>query len=98
MIFENKWPVVLCIILMMLAGAATNNDPAVFANPYDFLSGIWHGLIAPITLWVVIISSLLSAIGLDVFSSVSLWGAPNTGIGYWIGYFLGAVVFGFVVW
>jgi hypothetical protein len=46
----------------------------------------------PITIWVVALSWLLSLVGIDFFSDVTLWGIPNTGFGYWFGFANGLVL------
>jgi hypothetical protein len=79
-------------LALALAGCASHYSPEVFADPYGLFSGIWHGLMLPITIWVVALSWLLSLVGIDFFSDVTLWGIPNTGFGYWFGFANGLVL------
>jgi hypothetical protein len=76
-----------CLRIAFLSGAAlfvascaatqtpAATDPAAAAN---FLFGLWHGFIAPITFVVSLFSE-----------TVRVYAVPNTGIGYDFGFMLG---------
>ena len=82
----------LCLIL--LTGCASHYEGANVVDPYGFFSGIWHGFILGFALLGVIASHLLSLVGIGFLEDVTLWGAPTTGTGYWLGYFIGVFVLG----
>ena len=84
--------VLLCLIL--LTGCASHYEVATLIDPYGFFSGIWHGLILGFAILGVITSFLLGLVGIGFLEDVTLWGKPNTGLGYWTGYILGVFVFG----
>lgn len=82
----------LCLIL--LTGCASHYEAATFVDPYGFFSGIWHGFILGFAILGAILSFLLSLVGISFLEDVTLWGRPNTGFGYWIGYIVGVFVLG----
>ena len=82
----------LCIIL--LTGCASHYEMATIVDPYGFFSGIWHGLILGFALLGVAASFLSSIVGISFLEDVTLWGKPNTGFGYWVGYIIGVFVLG----
>lgn len=68
---------------------------ASIAEPYGFLWGIWHGLVSPYALVAIIVSWLLSFVGIEFLSSIQLVGRPNTGVFfYYIGFFIGLTSYG----
>ena len=68
---------VLILFVLVTGCAATSVPPA---TPDGFFMGVWHGLIAPISLlWSLIDSSVV------VFSK------NNTGTGYTVGFVIGVL-------
>lgn len=65
------------IIVVTLAGCAHQYSPDAFEQ-YGFFSGIWHGMIAP-----------FSFIGSFFMDDVYVFGQPNTGTFYYVGFTLG---------
>ncbi len=84
---HNKW--LLCILAALLACLALTGCMAGIteysqSTPPGFLTGVWHGWIAPIAL-------ILRICGMD---SVRMYETANAGIGYDIGFYM-AVISGF---
>ena len=77
------------ITIAFLTSCASHNSPEIYADPYGFLSGLWHGAIASLTITVNIISWALSLIGVSFFQDVQIIGRPNTGFFYYLGFFIG---------
>jgi hypothetical protein len=84
---RNVLACVLCTAL--LSACATHGRPETYAEPFGFFSGIWHGLIAGITITVNIISWFLHLFGVDFLRDVQIIGRPNTGFGYYVGFIMG---------
>ena len=74
---------ILFVMVLLAACAATQASDAVAPTGPGFLLGLWHGFIFPVA-WVV---SLFAP-------SVAVYAVPNDGGWYDFGYFLGIVVFG----
>jgi hypothetical protein len=74
---------ILFVMVLLAACAATQQADAVAPAAPGFLLGLWHGFIFPVA-WVV---SLF-------FPNVAVYAVPNNGGWYDFGYFLGIVVFG----
>jgi hypothetical protein len=74
---------ILFVMVLLAACAATQATDAVAPTAPGFLLGLWHGFIFPVA-WVV---SLFAP-------SVAVYAVPNDGGWYDFGYFLGIVVFG----
>ncbi|MBN1623779.1 MAG: hypothetical protein JW903_05385 [Clostridia bacterium] len=76
--------VVLAILLVLLLVACAPGDgKATIEKPANFLWGIWHGWIAPVTLIIGIFNK-----GIRIYESI------NTGWWYDFGYYI-AIVGGF---
>ena len=73
----SRFIFIVCTLLL-IAGCAHHGQAEDYADPYGFFSGIWHGLILP-----------FSVIGFLFTSDVYIMGEPNTGLFYYIGFFLG---------
>lgn len=84
-----KTSLLVLFLLLVLTGCAHHYLPETFAEPYGFFSGIWHGLIFSITLFVNILSWMLSLIGISFLEDVQIIGRPNTGFWYYVGFFIG---------
>lgn len=84
---------VYTVLLVSLAGCASQYHDRTAADPYGFFIGLWHGAIWFFSLAGVLISWTLSLFGLSVFNDVTIIGKPNTGFGYYTGFVLG-VLFG----
>jgi len=76
-------------LAILLAGCATQYAPDRVNHPYGFLFGYWHGLIAPFALLAKLVSWLLSLAGISFLHDVTIFGKPNTGFFYYIGFVLG---------
>lgn len=70
------------IALLSLAACAHQPELPHFGSVPGFLSGIWHGLIAP-----------LAFIG-SIFSDVRMYAYPNSGVWYDFGFLLGIAAWG----
>lgn len=79
------------LFMLILVGCAQHFTPAVFSDPYGFFSGVWHGMISPITLLVNIASLLLSLIGVSFLADIQIISRPNTVFGYYSGFFIGCI-------
>ena len=74
------------LLTLLLAGCArvTPIENCAAGDPYGFWSGLWHGLIAPV-------SFVLSLF----FDHIAMYGVNNTGGWYDFGFVLGAgILFG----
>ncbi|MDI1267876.1 MAG: hypothetical protein PSV40_02075 [Polaromonas sp.] len=79
---------------ILLSGCATHYSADVVRDPFGFFSGIWHGMIFPISVVVNFLSWMLGLLGLSFLESIQIIGRPNTGVGYYIGFVVGLTVFG----
>ncbi|TJX15942.1 hypothetical protein E9840_01145 [Tissierella creatinini] len=81
---SNKILLLILIIstLFVLTGCMPNDGSYTNEEPANFLSGIWHGWIAPISLI------------LSFFNNTRIYEPINTGFGYDFGFYL-AIVGGF---
>lgn len=89
MLLQLKHLSLMLALLLALTGCAHHYSPETFADPYGFFSGIWHGLIFTITVFVNLLSWLLSLIGISFLDGIQIIGRPNTGFGYYIGFAAG---------
>ncbi|MGZ3272603.1 MAG: hypothetical protein ACXU82_11810 [Caulobacteraceae bacterium] len=69
-----------------VAGSAASQDAASGGLLQQFLLGLWHGMIAPVTLIVEIINKFAPHL---LPWSVRLYESKNTGVVYDIGFYLG---------
>ena len=74
---------ILFVMVLLAACAATQQTDAVAPTAPGFLLGLWHGFIFPVA-WLI---SLFAP-------KVAVYAVPNNGGWYDFGYFLGIVVFG----
>lgn len=81
-------------VAILLSGCATHYTVDVVRDPYGFFSGIWHGMIFPISVMVNLLSWVLGLLGISFLESIQIIGRPNTGLGYYIGFVVGLTVFG----
>jgi ABC-type multidrug transport system permease subunit len=77
----------ILLLILLWAGACLprtiGETPPLRVRPAGFLAGIWHGIVAPLSLLV------------SLFRHQPLYQAYNTGFWYNLGYFLGiAGIFG----
>lgn len=73
-------------VLLLLSSCAdvTPIDECVYEEPYGFFSGLWHGIIAPV-----------SFIGSLFFEDIAMYAVNNNGNWYNFGFVLGAgILFG----
>ncbi len=77
-------------VIAALSGCARHFSGDAVADPYGLFSGIWHGMIFPITFLVNLVSWLLSLFGASFLSDIQIIGRPNTGLFfYYIGFAVG---------
>jgi hypothetical protein len=74
---------ILFVMVLLAACAATQASDAVAPGAPGFLLGLWHGFIFPVA-WAI---SLFAP-------KVAVYAVPNNGGWYDFGYFLGIAVFG----
>lgn len=84
----------LFILVFLLSGCAQHYSPEVFNDPYGFWSGIWHGAIVGYSIAVNILSWVLQLIGVDFLKDIQIIGRPNTGLSYYLGFFIGMLWMG----
>jgi hypothetical protein len=83
---------ITCGVLALLAlgacaaGSEASRQAAADGAPQQFLLGLWHGVIAPVTLIVEIINKFAPH---ALPWSVRLYESKNTGVIYDIGFYLG---------
>lgn len=85
----NRKLLILLLGIISLGGCAHHYAPEVIEDPYGFFSGLWHGFIFFLSLLGVIVSWILSLFDISLFEDVQIVGVPNTGLGYYIGFFIG---------
>jgi len=73
----------LLLTLMILSGCVPGDGQASITNPSGFLSGVWHGWIAPVTLIIGFFNS-----------NIRIYEIYNTGHWYDIGFYI-AILGGF---
>jgi hypothetical protein len=81
----------LALIVLMLTGCAHHYTQAASNDPYGFFSGLWHGVIFPLTATVNIASWLLGLVDISFLSDIEIIGRPNTGVFYYFGFAVGFV-------
>jgi hypothetical protein len=69
-----------------VAGSAASQDAAGSGLLQQFLLGLWHGVIAPVTLIVEVINKFAPHL---LPWSVRLYESRNTGVAYDVGFYLG---------
>lgn len=78
----RKQTLLIIPLVLLLASCAQRLDFAetiYWASPYGFWHGLWHGFIAPLTLFATLLDD-----------SIAVYGINNTGFGYDFGFLLGA--------
>jgi hypothetical protein len=76
--------ILLMILCIVFTGCAPGSSNSTESNPAGFLTGIWHGWIAPVSLlW-----------GLLINSDIRIYEPINTGWGYDFGFYI-AIIGGF---
>jgi len=83
--------VLILFSAILLASCASHYNPEVITDPYGFFSGIWHGMIAPITISVNLLSWFLSLFDISFLRDIQIIGRPNTGFFYHFGFVIGFV-------
>jgi hypothetical protein len=83
----------LIALPLALTACASHYTPEAVSDPYGFFSGLWHGFVCPFAIVTNLVSWLLGVVGIDLLRSIEIIGRPNTGFGYYVGFF-----FGFLVW
>jgi hypothetical protein len=78
--FNRITPPILwaCLAALVVTGCAHQYRHEDFSDPYGFFSGLWHGYIF-----------IFSFIGSMIYDDVFIIGKPNTGLTYFLGFFLG---------
>jgi hypothetical protein len=82
---------ILIVMVLVISGCAHHYTESTYDDPYGFFSGVWHGVIFPLTLMVNFVSWLLSLIGVNFLHDIEIIGRPNTGFAYYIGFVLGVI-------
>lgn len=79
------WIIGLCVVLLISSCAeVTPIENCIVNKPAGFFSGLWHGIIAPISF----VASLF-------FDSIAMYAVNNTGGWYDFGFVIGAgILFG----
>lgn len=77
------------LALCALTGCARHYTADSVADPYGFWSGIWHGFVCPYAICANVVSWGLSVLGIEFMQSIEIVGRPNTGFGYYFGFFCG---------
>jgi len=75
--------------LLFLGGCARHYQGEFGPTEYGFFSGVWHGFISPFSIIINFISWLLAFVGVSFLNDVQIIGRPNTGLSYYVGFFLG---------
>jgi hypothetical protein len=76
--------VILMVLVMVSCADVTNIDACRQNEPYGFLGGLWHGLIAPFSFFISLFSD-----------SAAMYAVNNNGGWYDFGFVLGAgILFG----
>lgn len=78
-----KLSILIILALLVLTGCMPGDGSYSLQKPANFLSGIWHGWIAPI--------SLIFSIGKD---NIRIYESINTGFWYDFGFYM-AIISGF---
>lgn len=90
----QRW-LLLLFMVALVAGCARHYTSEVVADPYGLFSGMWHGFISPYSVFINLVSWLLSIFGISFLSGVEIIGRPNTGFFfYYIGFILGLGIYG----
>ena len=79
----NLYIIIIAMSLFLLTGCMPGDGSYSTGDPANFLSGVWHGWIAPI--------SLIFSIG---NSNLSIYEPINTGFWYDLGFYI-AIISGF---
>lgn len=79
----------LLLIIVTLSGCAHHYTEATRSDPYGFFSGMWHGIIFPLTLFVNLVSWFLSLFDVSFLQDIQIIGRPNSGFLYYFGFALG---------
>ena len=76
----NKYLKYMLILgcLLALSACAHHYTAESIIDPYGFFSGIWHGIVCPI-----------SILGYFFVDGVYIIGEPNTGFFYYLGFVMG---------
>ena len=78
----GAWAVAVFLLIVGLSGCAHQPSGAVSPSAPGFLLGLWHGLIAPISL-----------VG-SFFADYRMYAFPNSGVLYDLGFLLGTSAWG----
>jgi hypothetical protein len=83
------------LLALAVSGCAQHYTADANLDPYGFFSGVWHGFVFPYALMVNLVSWVLSLLGIEFFSSIQLFGRPNTDMFfYYVGFLAGISVYG----
>ena len=81
---KNISLLVALALLMSACADVTPVEECVYGDPYGFLGGLWHGIIAPI-----------SFVGSLFFDDIAMYAVNNNGGWYDFGFVLGAGILSF---
>jgi hypothetical protein len=79
----------MVLVLLLLAACARHYTSSAVESSYGFFSGIWHGVIFPLSLLANLVSWFLSLFDIHVMESIQIIGRPNTGFFYYFGFVIG---------
>lgn len=82
---KKKWllMILLLIIMMTMTGCLPGNPKYSLIQPAGFLSGIWHGWLAPLTLFLSLF-----------MDNIHMYEVHNSGFFYDLGFYM-AIISGF---
>lgn len=91
----SKKPLRLALLgaALILTGCAAHYTAESVADPYGFLSGVWHGIVFPLALLANLISWVVGILGISFLHSIEIIGRPNTGFWYYAGFVLGLFIY-----
>ena len=84
----NKRILMIVVFSFLLAGCAKVLTTTSGVEPYGFFSGFLHGILFPLEIAALIISFVSFAFNIPVLTDAALFGYPNTGLSYFVGYFI----------
>lgn len=80
-------------LALVLSGCATPYTAESAADPYGFISGVWHGIVFPLALLANLVSWVCGILGISFLHSIEIIGRPNTGFWYYAGFVPGLFIY-----
>ncbi len=88
----NYKNLIIFFLVILFTGCAKHYVTETTDDPYGLFSGIWHGVIAPLTIIVNLLSWFLSLINISFLKEIQIIGRPNTGIFYYLGFIISFIL------